>query len=449
MGNETTNPAITMDDTGRPRHYRRYVIGVMLLLMITIGYIDRMNMSIAGPSIAREFGLSPLTMGLMFSAFFWGYAATMIPGGWFIDRFGKNLVLPFAVAAWTLVSMATGAVSSIGALFGVRILLGVGEAPAYPTGNLVIREWAPLRERGVFTVLMQTGTLLGPGLCTAPAAYLVANYGWRPAFVILSSLGFVWLVGWLLIYRSPEKTRWLSAEERDHILASRLVPETRDGADQAETVRMSIPTLLRQRSMLGIMAANGTQTYAQYFLLTWLPSYLVSSERHFDLAHSGNLTSGMFLFAMVMSILIGHLSDRWLSLSAERAQRGERRRVVAVLMLAALVSLAMTPWIENQYLLVLTIGITLTMLTVSITFTFALLSDLIIDNSSAGRTFSLMSFSGQIIGLSAPIVTGWIVGISGFTLVFIVTAGLLTLGTLAAWTLPTRRLQPRASARSQ
>jgi MFS family permease len=399
-----------------------------------------MTMSISGPVIAKEFGLSPLTMGLLFSAFFWGYAAMMVPGGWFIDRFGKNVLLPVAVFGWTLVSIATGFMTSVAGLFGVRILLGVGEAPAYPTGNLVISEWVPLKERGVFTSLMQTGSLLGPGLATAPAAYVVSTYGWRAAFVILSSLGFVWLMGWLLLYRSPEKARWLTEDERDFIVATREQPTV---LGQATPVRMSIPTLLAQRSMLGIMAANGAQTYAAYFLLTWLPSYLVSSDRHFDLAHSGNLTSAMYLFATVATILLGRLADRWLSLSDERAKRGERRIVVAVLMIASMVALAIAPWVVNQYLLVLTIGIALTVIMVSIALTFALLNDLIVDETSAGRTFSLMSFCGQVIGLLAPIVTGWIVGLgAGFTVVFIATAALLALGTLIVWVLPTRQLQP-------
>lgn len=424
------------------RHHGRFVIGVMLLLMIMIGYVDRVILSIAGPVVAKEFSLTPFTLGLLFSAFFWGYAAMMVPGGWFIDRFGKNVLLPVAVFAWTLVSMATGFMTLVAGLFGTRVLLGVGEAPGYPTANLVIRDWAPLKERGLFTSFIMTGPLLGPGIATAPAAYVVISYGWRSAFIMLSSLGFVWLVGWLLIYRSPEKARWLSGEERDFIVATRGQPA---GASLSGTARMSIPTLLRHRSMLGIMAANGMQTYANYFLLAWLPSYLVSA-RHFDLAHSGNLTSAMYLLAAVATILLGRLADRWLSLSAERAKRGERRMVVALLMLASMIALAITPWVANEYLLVLTIGIALTVIMVSIALTFALLNDLIVDDTSAGRTFSLMSFSGQVVGLLAPIVTGWIVGFAGFTPVFVVTAALVALGTVAAWLLPTRPLQPQPVA---
>jgi MFS family permease len=435
----TTDLATEKTPARTSLHHRRCIIGIMLLLMITIGYIDRMTLSIAGPVVAKEFNLAPFTLGLLFSAFFWGYAAMMVPGGWFIDTFGKRILLPVAVFGWTVVSVSTAFMSSIGGLFSVRILLGVGEAPAYPTGNLVIREWVPLKERGVYTSLMQTGTLLGPGVATAPAAWIVASYGWRSAFIILSSLGFVWLVGWLLLYRSPEKARWLTDDERQFIIATREQPEP---AASTGMVRMSIPTLLQHRSMLGIMAANGAQTYAAYFLLTWLPSYLISA-RQFDLAHSGNLTSAMYLFATVATILLGRGADRWLSLSDERAKRGERRLVVAALMIASIIALTIAPWVANQYLLVLTIGVALTVIMVSIALTFATLNDLIVDETSAGRTFSLMSFSGQVIGLLAPIVTGWIVGLgAGFTVVFIVTAVLLAVGTLAAWVLPTRQLQP-------
>lgn len=422
---------------------RRYAIGVMLLLLISVAYVDRMNMSVAGPVVAKQFHLSPFVLGLVYSAFFWGYAATMLPGGWIIDRGGKHLVLPLAVLAWTFTSMATGFVTSLAALFCVRILLGVGEAPAFPSSNLIIREWSPLRERGVFTALMQTGTLFGPGLASAPAAYLVMRFGWRPSFWILSSLGLLWLLGWLMLYRRPEMARWISEEERQHILATRAVAAD---AHRERAVPMSVRSILQQRPMIGILLANGPQTYTLYFLLTWLPSYLTSADRGFNLMNSGVLTSAMFLLAMAGAIALAYVSDRWLSLSETNSRRGVRRHVVATVMFCALVAVAATPWVRSRYLLVLTVAIVLMMVTAAITLTYALTSDLIVDEASAGRTFATVSFGGQIMGLLAPIVTGWIVGHAGFTPVFIVTAALLMTGTLAALVLPNRPLQPVGSS---
>ncbi len=363
----------------------------------------------------------------------------MVPGGWLIDRFGKGRVLPIAVAIWTVVSMSTGTLGSLGAIFAARILLGLGEAPVYPCGNLIIREWAPLRERGVFTSLMQAGTLFGPAAAIAPAAYVVNHYGWRLSFLVLSASGLVWLAVWLLLYRTPEKARWISSAERQYIFANRAAEASSSRPAGAAT--MSIPLLLRQRPLIGILIANGTQTYAIYFLVTWLPSYLMSSERKFDLMHSGMLASAMFLAAMIGSIVLGKLSDRFMSLSAERARCGARRHAIAVVMLLALAGLGITPRITNQWALVGAIAMTLSMLTASVVLTFALTNDLITDEHSAGRTFGLVSFGGQIMGLLAPIVTGWIVGLSGYTPVFFVTAVLVLLGALAAWSLPVAPLQ--------
>jgi MFS family permease len=421
------------------------LIAVLLLLMITVAYVDRMVMSMAGPVLAKEFGLSPLSLGTLYSAFLWGYAATMLLAGWSLDRFGVRVVIPVALVFWSLASMATGVMTTLFGLFVVRIFLGIGETPCLPGSNVVIREWAPLKERGAFTAIMMAGVLFGPGVTTAPAAWVVAHYGWRPSFIILSSVGFVWLAVWLLFYRRPEVARWISEAERRYILASRAAAPKQADAPKQEYVRMSIGTLLRHRSMIGIMLTNGPQTYALYFLLTWLPGYLIIS-RKFNLLKSGVLTSAMFLSAIVVVLLLGRITDRFLSLSREQAARGKRRFVVAVIMLVALATLAITPWVANQLALVAVVAVSLAMVTTAITLTWALVSDLIVDEGSAGRSFSLLAFAGQVMGLMAPIITGWIVGFAGFTPVFIVTAGLVLCGTIAVLTLPTRQLQPSKTA---
>jgi MFS family permease len=355
----------------KPKERRRLVIGALLLLMITVGYIDRINVSAAGPLIKQDLGLSDAQLGILYSAFFWGYAALMVPGGWLLDRVGKHLVLPLAVLAWSLVAALSALAQNLTVLLGFRVVLGATESPAYPSGNLVIREWAPLTERGLFTSLMQIGSLVGPALATAPAAWLASTVGWRWAFVFLSATGLIWLVAWVLLYRPPERARWLTERERAYILAERDHTTPAQQAD-APVSQMSVPTLIRQRSMLGILAANGAQTYVVYFLLTWLPTYLVAAK-HLQLPRSGLITSST-----------------------------------------------------------------------SITLTFALTNDLIIDNTSSGRTFGLVSSGGQVIGLLAPIVTGFVVQASGYGPVFLVTGAVLLAGVLAMLLLPNRPLQPQA-----
>jgi MFS family permease len=152
----------------------------------------------------------------------------------------------------------------------------------------------------------------------------------------------------------------------------------------------------------------------------------------------------MYGIAIVGAVLLGWLSDRFLSLRKEQALRGRRRFVIAVLMLAGLLPLVLTTWIDGLAMLVITIAITLMAVTTSITLTFALTNDLIIDNTSSGRTVGLVSFGGQVIGLLAPIVTGFVVQASGYGPVFLVTGAVLLAGVLAMLLLPNRPLQPQA-----
>lgn len=425
---------------------RRLIIAFLLLTLITVGYVDRINVSVAGPTIQEEMGLSSSQLGILYSAFFWGYAAMMVPGGWLIDKVGKHLVLPFAVLLWSLVAAISAVSQSLGVLLGFRVALGAAEAPAYPTGNLVIREWAPLSERGFFTSMLQVGSLVGPAVATAPAAWLVTVAGWRWAFVFLAGVGAVWLVAWVLLYRPPERARWISERERAYILAERgdsVAPDA--GAGTIVVQPMSVGRLIRQRPMLGILLANGAQTYVVYFLLTWLPTYLIA-EKNLELPKTGLLISGIYLIAIVGSLVIGELSDRFLSPDRRQALLGKRRLVVGSLMLVGFLPLVMVTWINGLPLLVFTISITLMAVTSSIVLTFALTNDLIVDNASSGRTFGLVSFGGQIIGLCAPIVTGYIVQASGYSPVFLVAGAVLLVGTAAVFLMPNRALQPLETA---
>jgi MFS family permease len=307
---------------------------------------------------------------------------------------------------------------------------------------VVIREWAPFNERGIFSAFMMAGVLFGPGVTTAPAAWVINEFGWQASFFILSAVGFVWLALWLVFYRRPEIARWITEGERKHILSARMAAPKKVDEPKREVVRMSLATLLPHRSMVGIMLTNGPQTYSLYFLLAWLPGYLITA-RNFNLMQSGILTSAMFLSALAGVLILGRITDRYFSPSPEEAVRGQRRYVVAVMMLLALLSLAVTPWIEGRLALVAVVAVAMTMIVTSITITWALLSDLIVDDNSAGQSFSILSFAGQVTGLLAPIVTGWIVGFAGFTPVFIVTAAVVLCGMIAVLTLPTRPLQPR------
>jgi MFS family permease len=430
------------EDTARPRKgYRRYVIAVLLLLLVAVGYVDRINVSVAAPLIQKDLGLSDAALGVMLSSFVWGYAAMMIPTGWFVDKFGKHVVLPIGVLLWTLFAILSTLTHSLGTLIITRIGLGASESPTYPSGNLVIREWAPVAERGVFTGFLQTGYLFGPAVATAPAAWLITQFGWRIAFLYLAACSLLWLIAWLLLYRRPDRARWLGEAERA-FLTFRPDAKVDDPDLKPKVTRMSAARLITLPPMIGLMLVNGAQTYVSYFLLTWLPTYMVK-EKGFNLNSGGLLISMMYIIALAGVLVFLALHDRFLAPDATQALRGRRRIVIVVLMLVCAAVLGLVPWISGPAGLVTAIAIALIADTAATTLSFALTNDLVADSSSAGQTFALQSFGGQIFGLLAPLVTGFIVQAAGYTPVFVLPAALLVVCAGAGFLLCRRPLQPR------
>lgn len=417
---------------------RRYFVAVMLLLMVMLGYIDRVNISVAGPEIADELGLSAGAMGLLFSAFFWSYTLMLVPVGWLSDRYGTRVVIPLAIVVWSVGAIATGLMNRFSTMIGARLLLGAGESPVYPSGSLVAREWAPLKERGMFTGMLNAGALVGPAVGSVLAAFLVTALGWRASFYILGGAGFLLAAVWFLTIKRPERAGWLDPEEREYILENRNATGEED-EDPVETVPMSLPSLLRQPSMWGLLLAQGCAVYTQYLFLTWLPTYMVTA-RDTQILGAGLLTGAIYAVAAILSILIAWFSDRYV---ARRSTIGGiRRRIVITLMLLSTV-LILVPFVQSIVVVIFLFAWTLTTITTAITLNIALTSDLIVDEGSGGLAFGLLILGGNSFGLLAPIVTGFLVESTGsFNVPFALAVALIILGALLSWLLVNRPLQP-------
>src|ERR1700733_5298283 len=175
--------------------HRRYWIYFLLFLFNVICYLDRINMSVAGRSIAGEFGLSPVQLGYLFSSFLWAYVLLLLPMGMAVDRYGVRMVAGLGMGVWSLATMCVGLASSVGVILTTRLAMGGAEASSYPAGGRLIREWAPRSERGLATAIMNSGAYAGPAIGAAVIGWLISVVGWRASFVIAGSVGFLWLVG--------------------------------------------------------------------------------------------------------------------------------------------------------------------------------------------------------------------------------------------------------------
>src|SRR6202789_3608558 len=164
--------------------HRRYWIYFLLFLFNVICYLDRINMSVAGRSIAQEFVLSPVALGYLFSSFLWAYVVMMLPGGRLVDSLGAHRMAAIGAAVWSIAQMCSGAATGFVSMLVTRLGLGAGEAPTFPVSYRSVRDWAPYTERGVAVGFIQAGTLLGPALSAPLVAWVIATLSGRWAFYI-------------------------------------------------------------------------------------------------------------------------------------------------------------------------------------------------------------------------------------------------------------------------
>ncbi len=270
----------------------------LLVLSIFLNYIDRTNLSLAGPLLEREFSLPPSHMGALFSAFFWTYALLQLVGisGWLADRHPPGLVLAGGLFLWSAATIATGLVSGLAALFAMRLLVGAGESLAYPCYSRIFAEY-PANSRGVANALLDAGSKLGPALGALLGGFLLVRTGWRMFFVLLGGASLLWLWPWLKLWRG------------------RPCPPCPQSCGHPASANEPVPRMLRilrSRSAWGAFLGHFCGNYFWFFLLTWLPTYLVKA-RGFTMEEMGPLTSIAFFSIAGATVTAGWLSDRWIA----------------------------------------------------------------------------------------------------------------------------------------
>jgi len=210
---------------------RRWTIGVLLGVGILINYFDRVNISVAGPQLQQEFGLTPADLGLLFSAFFWSYAILQVPVGMVLDRFGVMTVSRIGAFLWGVASGAVAFANGFSLIFAARVLLGVAEAPAFPANSKATGYWFPRGERATATAIFDAAAKFSNVVGVPLVAFAVVAFGWRWGFGLTAILSFAYFLAYWWIYRDPSRDGKLSREERAYILDGGAAPEGPSGAD--------------------------------------------------------------------------------------------------------------------------------------------------------------------------------------------------------------------------
>ena len=391
-----------MSEPGRYDESTRRLVA-LLALAIFINYVDRGNLATAAPVIKNDLHLSATQIGVLLGAFFWTYTPSQLGAGWLAERVGVHRVIAAGFAIWSVATILMGVLSGFAALLCLRLLLGLGESVAFPCSSKLLAQHVTVDRRGRANGAIGVGLALGPAFGTYAGGLILARFGWRTLFLSMGTLSLLWLWPWL---RQPSDAGAEHASRRD-----------------------SGPFLIdivRRRAALGAGLGHFCANYTLYFVLSWLPLYLVR-ERGFSIVRMATLGGAVYLMQGLGAFLTGWALDRWVRSGAtpDRAYRTTMvvsQLAVAVCLLGALIA---GPRLSAACLLIS--GFTFGLVTPTLYATAQTFAGPV----AAGRWVGLQNFLGNIAGVTGPVLTGFLIDRTGhFAAAFELAIGTALIGLL-------------------
>jgi MFS family permease len=385
--------ALANENSRLSRPIKRVI--ALLALSVLINYIDRGNLSIAASLLKDELGLSASQLGILLSSFFWTYSLFLPVSGWLADRYDVRWVMALGFFLWSAATAVTGSLHGFASLLAARLMLGIGESVAYPCNGKILARYVPEVGRGLANALIAAGVGCGPALGTFFGGTLTARYGWRPFFIVLGVVSMAWLIPWFT---------WMPRKDTNF--------------SRAEESGRGFLEVLKQRSMWGTCGGLFGANYVLYFEITWLPFYLVR-ERHFSMGTMAKIGGLGYLCYAASAVLFGWISDRWIA--AGRTPTLVRKTFAGA-------------GAGGAGLLLL--GCALAGPTVSVILLLAAfaaggmcgsniwaITQTLAGPRMAGRWTGLQNFLGNLAGVIAPAMTGFVIDYTGrFFLAFVIMA---------------------------
>jgi len=402
----------------------RWVVLFLISLMYLICYMDRSNISVAQPEIAKQFGLSKSAMGLVLAAFTWAYALGQVPAGWFGDRFGPKRVLTVIMTLWSATAVMTGAAFGFGTLFGARFLLGLSEAGAFPVASRGMQLWFPRVERGRIQGTTHFFSRFAVAITPFIAGSILLAFGWRAIFYIFGSLGIVWAIGFSLFYRNlPEDHNGVNRAE-----LARIRGVNPDGTiKQPAVTQLATPwkRILLSPNMWFISLGYFCFFFGTNFYLTWYPTYL-REHLHMTIRSLGIWGSVPLFAGMAGDVVGGSISDMIFKTTGKAKLA---RRVVAapgfILASTFVIPAALT---SNTFRSILFLAASFFFLEWVIGPAWAVPMD--VGGQFSGTVTGVMNMVGALGGASTAVVYGSLFNRGLWVAPFLVSAGVMLLGAL-------------------
>lgn len=389
----------------------RYYILLLIFTVTAVNYADRAIMSIAGPSMADELGLDPVALGFIFSAFGWSYALGQLPGGWILDRFGSKWVYAASIMLWSTFTLAQGLVgfvtggAAFALLFGLRLLVGLSEAPSFPANARLVSAWFPSAERGFASAVFNSAQYFATVIFAPFMAWIVHDFGWRNVFWVMGVLGIGVALIWIRVIHAPRHHPRMSEQELALLIgggalldAEESTPKRSKGAGW-KVIRQ----LLTNRMLVGIYIAQYSITTLTYFFLTWFPVYLVK-ERALSILQAGFAAVLPALCGFLGGILGGIISDRLLKTTGSLT-RARKIPIVAGMLMSTVIIVC--NYVDSPLAVIALIALAFFGKGVG-SLGWAVVSDTS-PKQAPGLNAGLFNTFGNVAGITTPIAIGYIV----------------------------------------
>lgn len=384
-----------------------WVVG-LLGLSVLLNYVDRGAIGVAAPLMKQDLNLSATGFGTAVSAFFWVYAPLCAFVGWLCDRFCVYRMFAFGIALWALATLLTGWVGGIASLIVLRLVLGLGESIAFPGSSKIFAAEVPAAHRGTANAVVAAALAFGPAVGTLAGGMILQAAGWRPIFWTFGAITLLWLVPWQVT----------SAPLRARSVATPV------------TAPVNFAALLKVPALWQMGAAHFMSNYGFYFLLTWLPLYLVKTVG-WSIPQMTLLTTLGFAVQGVTALVSGRWSDRAVAMGAAEGPLRRRAMIWAqALSGGAIAALWFADGLLQVGLCLVIAGIGSGLLATNLYAVGQMFSG----PRAAGSWIGVQNACGNCAGIIGPVVTGVIVDrLGSYGWAFALAAGVSLLGTVWWW----------------
>jgi MFS family permease len=422
----------SVDARIRPRAFSATtVVLILICLMYGITYIDRVNVSTAASVFQKDLHLSNTQVGLIFSAFAYPYVIFTIFGGWLSDRFGARRVLTASAIIWGAATLFTGMVSSLAAILGARVMLGLGEAATFPIATRAMCDWMPERKRGFAQGLTHSCSRLGAALTPPLVAWLIAITTWRGSFIVLGIVSLGWAVAWGYYFQDdPRNHRGVSSEDLRSLPAY-----TARATRNTESVPWR-PLAFRMLPVTGVYFCYG---WTLWLYLAWIPSFFFH-RYSLDLKSSALFSAGVFFAGVLGDTLGGIVSDRILVRTGDRNKA--RRNLVVAGFLGSLAAMIPILFLRDLTWVAICLSAAFFCSEFTIGPMWAIPMD--IAPQYSGSASGLMNVGSPLAAIISPLIFGYVIDKTGnWDLPFLGSIGLLLVGSILAFRMrPDRPLLP-------